>query len=90
MNYIVFNTSREVAEANGRWIYARALAPEFDRKQGTPVNPQITSAWDMGKETLDGRIACQVPTMWKDDFVADVGIEIILTEEDFPVVNGEA
>jgi len=89
MNYIVFNTTREVAEANGRWIYARAMAPEYDKKLGVPVNPQITSAWDYGKEMLDGRIACQVPNLWVDDFKNGVGVEMELTEEDFPEVVEE-
>ena len=81
MLYRVFNTHTEVAEANGRWLYARSQAHESDRKQGVPVNPQITSAWDYGMEMLDGRIACQVPTYWAVDFG---GLELDLTDDDFP------
>ena len=86
MLYRVFNNTTEVAEANGRWLYARTQAPEYDRKLGVPVNPQITSAWDYGKETLDGRIACQVPVMWSTEFG---GLELELTDTDFPEVIGE-
>jgi len=84
MTYIVFDTHKQVAEANGRWLYARSQASEYDRKLGTPVNPQITSAWDYGVEMLNGQVACQVPTMWLTDFKNGVGVETELTDEDFP------
>jgi len=89
MNYIVFDTHKQVAEANGRWLYARSQAPEYDRKLGVSVNPQITSAWDYGKEMLDGRVACQVPALWKTEFMNGVGIETELTADDFPPEQSE-
>ena len=89
MIYIVFDTETECAEANGLWLLARMELPEFDRCLGVVVDPQITSAWDYGKVMLDGRIACQVPEQFKTEFMGDVGIEMELTEDDFPIVETE-
>jgi hypothetical protein len=86
MLYRVFNTEIEVAEANGRWLYAKSKAGVYDKKMDQVVNPQITSAWDYGREMLDGRIACQVPEYWDDEFG---GEELELTEDDFPVIESE-
>jgi hypothetical protein len=80
MIYRVFSTEEELAEANGRWLYARATAPEYDRVMGIPSNPQLTLAWDYGRVMLDGRIACLVPKMWDVEFG---GLELDLTEDDF-------
>jgi hypothetical protein len=78
--------TNEVSKANGRWLYARNLAHEYDRKMNVIVNPQITSAWDYGKVMLDGRIACQVPLKYGVEFG---GIEIELMKSDFPIVETE-
>ena len=82
MLYRVFNTQTEVDEANQRWIIARNLAGVHDTKQGTELDPEITQKWDDGKVMLDGRIACQVPTVWADEFG---GLELELGENDFPI-----
>ena len=84
MLYRVFNTQTEVDEANQRWMNARNLAGICDTKQGTEINPEITEKWDDGEVMLDGRIACQVPNMFVDEFG---GLELELTEVDFPVVD---
>ena len=86
MLYRVFNNETELAEANGLWIGKRWEAGERDRKLGIAVDPQITEAWSEGKVMLDGRIACQVPGRWADEFG---GLELELTSEDFPVEEGE-
>jgi hypothetical protein len=86
MLYRVFNTELEVAEANGRWLFYKDKAGIHDKKMGQVVNPQITSAWDYGREMLDGRIACQVPEMFADEFG---GEEIELAEDDFTIVETE-
>ena len=89
MTYIVFNNETECAEANGLWLMARYEANEFDCKQGVKVSEQITSACDYGRIMNDGRIACQVPKKFKDEFMKYAGIEMELTEDDFPVVETE-
>ena len=86
MLYRVFNSQQEVDEANVRWLTARHNAGVFDTKQGNIVNPEKTSGWDRGKLMLDGRIACEVPDNWKDEFG---GLELELTEEDFPAIDSE-
>jgi len=86
MLYRVFSTKTEVAEANGRWLMAKYEAGAHDKKMGQVVNPQITSAWDYGREMLDGRIACRVPKYWDDEFG---GEELELSEEDFPAIERE-
>ena len=86
MRYRIFDTDIECAEANGLWLLARMESPEFDRCLGVVVGPQITSAWDYGKVMNDGRIACQVPTMWADEFG---GLELNLESGAFPKVVNE-
>lgn len=82
MLYRVFENETAVAEANGRWLYARCRDGECDKLLDLPANPQITSAWDYGKSMLDGRIACMVPNMWDTEFG---GLELELDSSDFPV-----
>jgi hypothetical protein len=84
VNYIVFDTEGQMAEANGRWLLARYDAGIRDCRCDDPVDPQITSAWDWGKAMLKGKIACQVPEQWKVEFMGTAGVETELTEDDFP------
>ena len=89
MTYIVFNNETECAEANGLWLMARYDSSEFDCKLGVKVVEQITSACDYGRIMNDGRTACQVPKKFKYEFAKYAGIEMELTEDDFPVVETE-
>lgn len=86
MLYRVFDTEIEVAEANGIWLGKRWEAGERDKKLGIPVDPQVTEGWDYGKVMLDGRIACQVPVRWADEFG---GLELDLDDIDFAPVQNE-
>ena len=79
--YMVFDTQREVSEANGRWLFARSQEPVYDTRKGVPIDPQITSAWDYGRIMIDGRIACAVPKKWASDFG---GVELELDDTEFP------
>jgi hypothetical protein len=89
VNYIVFDTEEQMAEANGRWLLARYEAGIRDCRCSDPVDPQITSAWDWGKAMLNGKLACQVPKQWKVEFMGNTGVQIELTEDDFPEVIEE-
>lgn len=84
MKYIVFDTQQDVDLANARWIKARAEAGIKDVSALSDL--QITSKWCEGRQMLDGRFACPVPLMFKDDFG---GAEIEVEEYDFPVNNIE-
>ena len=84
MTYIVFDTQEQVCEANQRYKTARANAGIHDTRNGVPVEPEITTCWDMGREMLDGRFACQVPDLFYTEFVGGIGVELELTDEDFP------
>ena len=86
MLYRVFDTQVELDEANERWMEARSNAGVCDCRMGNPVNPQVTNAWDNGREMLNGKIACQVPDRWATEFG---GVEMELTDGDFPVSEEE-
>ena len=86
MLYRVFSNEAEVGFANARWLEARSVAGVVDRRLGSPVNPQITNAWDSGRVMLDGRIACTIPPMFASEFG---GLELDLGEEDFPLFDDE-
>lgn len=68
MLYRVFDTQQDVENANANWMQARSNAGIRDCKLGIPVTPEITQIWDLGRELIDGRIACQIPTMFTDQF----------------------
>lgn len=86
MLYRVFNNQAELDQANANWMQARANAGVHDCKLGAPVDPETTARWSTGKEMLDGRLACPVPDNWADSFG---GLELELTDEDFPTVESE-
>jgi len=70
MLYRVFNNQIELDEANCRWINA----------SGTLDADDITKKWDDGRQMKDGRIACQIPTIYALEFG---GLEIELEEDSF-------
>lgn len=81
MKYRTFNTFEQLAAANSAWMAARQSAGIHDVCRGQELNPEVTSKWSEGRLTLDGRIACPVPTQWAEAFG---GTEVDLTESDFP------
>lgn len=87
MTYIVFDTQEEVCLANQNWNTARANTGIHDMRNGVPVDPEITTCWDIGREMLDGRFACQVPELFYDEFIGEIGVELELTDEDFPTIE---
>ena len=87
MLYIVFNTQEQLNQANVRYMQARADAGIHDTKQGIELEPEVTSRWSNGREMLDGRLACPVPDKWVTEFKGEDGIELELTDEDFPVIE---
>jgi len=89
MKYIVFNTETEMAEANGLWLLARYEAGDRDKCLGVAVDPQVTSAHDWGREMKTGKIACTIPDAYAEEFKGSVGVEMELTEDDFPVIETE-
>ena len=70
-------------------MIARTEAGDFDCKLGVKVAEQITNACSCGRIMNDGRTACQVPKKFKYEFAKYAGIEMELTEDDFPVVETE-
>jgi hypothetical protein len=68
MLYRIFNTQVEVDDANSKWMETRRLAGIRDCNLGSPINPEITKGWDAGRILLDGRIACQVPSLFTLEF----------------------
>ena len=81
MIYRVFEDQAAADAANAAWSAARAAAGVYDIRNGQPINPGITCAWDTGRAMLDGRIACAAPGQWADEFG---GEELELTDADFP------
>ena len=84
MLYRVFDTQEKLDQANARWMQARTEAGACDCRMGNPVDPQVTNAWDNGRVMLNGKIACQIPDRWADEFG---GTETELTDSDFPVIE---
>ena len=82
MIYRVFADQEALTAANSAWMQARETAGTHDICRGMALNPEITSKWSDGRLMLDGRIACPIPTQWADAFG---GVEVELTESDFPV-----
>ena len=61
-DYTVFDNKKEMAKANGRYLFELYKEGNILEDRHLRSNPSECVFFDMGKELKDGRIACQVPT----------------------------
>lgn len=81
MLYRVFDNQDTLDTANDSWMQARCDDLVCDKIFGNEAaRVQVTERWDSGRELKDGRIACQVPTLWADSFG---GSQEDLNDDDF-------
>ena len=68
MLYRVFDNKKEVAKANGRWLYELYKDGEILKDRHLRKNSKESVFFDIGEELEDGRFACKIPKKHKEKF----------------------
>jgi len=67
-NYVIFQNKREVAEANGRYLYELYKDGEILKDRKGRYNSKESVLLDVGEETEDGKFVCKIPKKHWDKF----------------------